>query len=103
MLSLSDCRALIPVGFSISDQGLALIRDQLTALAHAVVDSLSCQKPNSGPMDIGESTFEQLLYSLDDKDRYELTERAAILEFDNNIERRAAERLALRESLLRIQ
>jgi hypothetical protein len=66
MLSLSDCRALIPEDCCITDDELRFGRDQLTALAHSLVDSFHPRKPvNLTPQETDEHGFDSVLQALE--------------------------------------
>ena len=83
-LPLNECRRLLGDGCSLDDAAVLALRDQMYMLARA-----SCAEylvDESASLRIAE---------LPDDERATVEERAAILEFDANMPRRLAERIAL--------
>ena len=92
-LNISDCRRLVDGG---TDEELALVRDQLYAIAEvtvrAFVETRRSNTRDGGPLD-------KALGWLPEEDAEHATERAAIIEFDGGKPRAEAERRALRSIL----
>ena len=85
-LPLEACRRLLGVaGADLADTELATLRDQLYDLAFCVVPTYRLQKPDQ----------EALLQRMPEGDRYQIEERAAVLEFDANMSRSEATKKAL--------
>ncbi len=103
MLPLSRCRELIRQECRLSDSEIELLREQLYALAHIVIDVFAEKQLNGhqnlmqGPASAGTPTKEnfraaQALVPQDDHHRLE--ERAAIMEYEGDLTRDEAERHA---------
>lgn len=93
MLSLQQCRKILGAKLAISDEELATLRDQLYCFAELALDIRDQRQKVVSPGNI----FEQVADSKEDSDV--LLERAAIMEFDGNISRDEAERMAITMSL----
>ena len=112
MLSLAKCREILGTESPESDADLELLRDQLCGLARVVVEGCPRQRRGNGPQTspdaarqaiagaarVGSAVkpagFADALAMLPEKDRYDVEERAAIMEFDGGLNRDAAERAA---------
>jgi len=90
MLSLPQCRHLLPPDSSLTDEELTTLRDQLSTLAHAMIENAAtCRQATEA-------------FDMIDSDTAESTaERAAILEFDAGLNRDVAERAAFTELISR--
>jgi hypothetical protein len=89
MLSLRHCRTILGPKTAISDENLATLRDQLYCLAALALDNRDKTKRTS-------STFRRTEGDAISNEGLEiLRERAAIIEFDGNISRDEAERMAI--------
>jgi len=104
VLSVPDCRRLLGPHSSPADSELQAIRDQLYALAAVVVGvrlehgrhlkekrrSTACAvEPTEG---VAAKPFSTALAMLDEWERERVEERAAILEYEANLDRDTAER-----------
>lgn len=92
MISLERCRKILGPNNAVSDEDLAALREQLYSFAELALDI----RDRNSVLQIA-SGFEQIASSHEDPDS--LRERAAIIEFDGNISRDEAERLAVGLSL----
>ena len=115
MLSLKKCRELLPADSPESDSELELLRDQLYGLARVAVEActpLRCRNsqhnaPDGARRAIGggardnepqePARFFAGLASLPEDERYEVEERAGIMEFEGGLDRGAAEQSAFSE------
>lgn len=90
MLSLEKCRRLIPSNKTLSDSEITRLRDQLYCLADIALTSFLPPKTasNSG------NTFIKASKALTDTQREAWHERSAIMEFEGNLPRSIAERMA---------
>jgi hypothetical protein len=115
MVSLQMCRELLGNDSTLSDTSLELLRDQLYALADIATTELIeqrrngcfenpfgrgfqllvCLKASAATKEVEE--FEEFLRPLSIDEREELEERAAVLEFDGEIERNQAEKVVMME------
>lgn len=94
-LSIEQCRrALSGASAGLSDAEIELAREQLYALAHAL---LRGRKP------IQPAPFSNIAESIGVDDHADVEERAAIMEFDGRLSRDQAERAALAAHLDRPQ
>lgn len=92
-LSIADCRRLVGGG---TDEELALVRDQLYAVADVTVRAfVEIRRANCGDGGL----LDKALDWLSEEDAEHATERAAIIEFDGGKPRAEAERQALRTIL----
>jgi hypothetical protein len=110
MLSLVKCREILGCDSPESDAELELRRDRLYAVARVAVDAyprLQHRKSPQNAPDARQKTFDEVeksgskpagfseaFASLPDEDRYDMEERAAIMEFDGGLDRDAAEQAA---------
>lgn len=87
MISLERCRKVLGPKNGLSDENLATLREQLYCFAELALNIRDCQK--------GKDSFalEQAANSPEDLEA--LRERAAIIEFDGNVLRDEAERIAI--------
>jgi hypothetical protein len=92
MISLERCRKILGPNNTVSDEKLAALREQLYSFAELALDI----RDRSSALHVV-SAFEQIASSHEDPDT--LRERAAIIEFDGNISRDEAERMAVGLSL----
>jgi len=114
MLSLKRCRELVGNEYRLSDSELQRLTERLYEIAHVAVENFKpcpanrkhrhdqtkqkrakTSRPHSGSGSQGD--YATLLALLSDDERYEIEERAAILEFDSGYSREKAEEYALRE------
>jgi hypothetical protein len=93
MISLERCRKVLGPRNAVSDQKLAMLREQLYCLAEFVLDI----RDKAQRVESVNHTFEQVANS--EEDQNVLRERAAIIEFESNISRDEAERMAISLSL----
>ena len=92
MISLERCRKILGPDNPVSDENLAALREQLYSFAELALDI----RDRSSALHVA-SAVEQIAISHEDPDV--LRERAAIIEFDGNICRDEAERMAVGVSL----
>jgi len=92
MISLERCRKILGPDNPVSDENLAALREQLYSFAE-----LALVIRDRSSVSLVASAFEQIASSHEDPDT--LRERAAIIEFDGNISRDEAERMAVELSL----
>lgn len=92
MISLERCRKILGPNNPVSDENLAALREQLYSFAELALDIRD--RSSDSPV---ASAFDQIASSHEDPDV--LRERAAIIEFDGNISRDEAERMAVGLSL----
>lgn len=90
MLSLQHCRKILGAKAAMSDEELITLRDQLYCFAELAL-GVRDQKQKAVPAVA--NTLDQIAGSQEDSDV--LRERAAIIEFDGNISRDEAERMAI--------
>lgn len=93
MLSVKKCREILGHVSPESDADLELLRDQLYTLANASLEVFSSQNGRSVKSPEPASSFTA---EVSEDERYEVEERAAILEFDGGVDRAIAQKLALR-------
>lgn len=109
--TLARCREILGDDCSESDGELELLRDQLCALAHVVVETV-CRQPredvaprplndagrvfSNGAGESPQPSFSHVLATLPEEERYALEERAGIHE-DSGLDRSAAECAAFSE------
>ncbi len=93
MLSLMECRKILGSDCPESDTELEKLRDQFYPLARVVVEA-HLEKPRKHTLPREPECFADALASLPKDERYELEERAAIMEFDGGLDRNAAEHAA---------
>src|SRR6186713_1343954 len=87
-ISLSSCRRhLGPLAIDLSDAEVERLRNQLYGIAGVALNLMS---PTNRA-----TPFASALSSLSEDQRFDVEERAAILEFDGRLTRDQAERLAL--------
>jgi len=112
MLSLEKCRQILGVDAPESNADLEVLRDQFYGLARVVVEACPRQRRQKRPQNAPDAArreidggakvevpskqagFPEALAMLPEEDRYDMDERAAIMEFDGGLERDAAERAA---------
>lgn len=92
MISLERCRKVLGPNNAVSDENLAALRDQLYSFAELALDI----RDRRSDFHVA-SAFEQIASSQEDPDV--LRERAAIIEFDGDVSRDEAERMAVGLSL----
>jgi hypothetical protein len=92
MLSIEQCRALLPPSCSLSNEDLQRVRDQLYAVARVAVD-LRARGAALGP----KGEFDEAAALIPESALDEVEERAAIYEFDAGLRRSVAERRAVSE------
>jgi hypothetical protein len=92
MISLERCRKILGPDNPVSDENLAALREQLYSFAELALDIRDRRSVSQGA-----SAFEQIASSHEDPDT--LRERAAIIEFEGNISRDEAQRMAVGLSL----
>jgi hypothetical protein len=83
MLSLSQCRRLLPHDSKLTDGELTTLREQLYTLAHAMTENAAARPQAAEAFDLIDSGIAELT-----------AERAAIMEFDAGLDRDVAERAA---------
>ena len=96
MLSLENCRGLLSSDSeeALEDRDLELLRDQLYCLARLSVEAFSAVGNENHS-----STFHDALTSFEQSERESIAERAAVIEFDGNVTREAAERIAVSQAV----
>lgn len=97
MLPLHQCRKILGPNCSLTDCQLDQLRDQLYALADIVVDAFCDQRTDISGHDQPSSVnvgFADALRLLPVAERETLQERAAIMEFDGELQHSEAERAA---------
>lgn len=92
MISLERCRKILGPDNPVSDENLAALREQLYSFAELALDI----RDRNSEIHVA-STFEQIASSHQEPDV--LRERAAIIEFDGDVSRDEAERMAVGLSL----
>jgi len=93
MISIEHCRKVLGPRNGLSDESLATLRAQLYCFAELFLDVRDRQQTS----DLELTAFEQVANSPEDLEA--LRERAAIIEFDGNLSRDEAERMAITISL----
>jgi hypothetical protein len=89
-VSLDRCRRLLGAKLPVSDENLALVREQLYCFAELIFDVRADKKNSSN------DTGALLERAAKSKEELEiLQERAAIIEFDADVSRDEAERMAI--------
>jgi hypothetical protein len=112
MLTLERCRQILGDDAPQSNSDLERMRDQLYGLARVVVEACPRQRRGNGLRNAPAgarrtidsaavdkarakpAAFPDALAMLPEDERYEVEERAAIMEFDGGLDRDAAERAA---------
>jgi hypothetical protein len=89
-VSIDRCRKVLGTKLSGSDQNLAMLREQFYSLADLFLDVRADQKNRS---QIGNDLLERAANSKEELEI--LHERAAIIEFDGDVSRDEAERMAI--------
>src|SRR5690242_21780216 len=92
---IERCRSLIDCGYTLPDEQIELVRGQLYVLANAVLDCLPARTP--GLLYRGRNSRSGQLRLVEAEEQSE--ERAAILEFDGDMNRDYAELEATRGEL----
>jgi len=93
MLSIQSCRKLL-AGEAVSDEDLLLLRDQMYALAKLALDRFQSDRLSKQPANLADA-----LCFVGESDRMAIEERAAVLEFEANLKREDAERLAIAHAI----
>ena len=95
MLSIENCKRLLGSEVArLSEDELLSIRDQMYSLAGLVIDRF-VRRSDSQPLAIDD----HLSGILEEQQREVLEERAAVLEFEGNLKREVAERLAVEQAI----
>jgi hypothetical protein len=94
MLSLDNCRRYLRTDEDISDEELAIVREQLFALAGTLLDFWKNER--AGTTEIRSIDSAKEFFAPDQVESIE--ERAAVIEFDGNYSRDEAERLAIKSA-----
>lgn len=90
MLSLQNCRKLLTGECEeVGDSELMLVRDQLYDLARLTLEQFVNRR----------ASFNSVLESFGQSEKEVIEERAAIMEFEGNLEREAAERIAISRAI----
>jgi len=90
MLSLQNCRKLLKgEREELEDTELTLVRDQFYELARLTVEQFANQR----------AAYNSVLESFEPTEKEVIEERAAVLEFEGNIERETAEKLAITQAI----
>lgn len=112
MLTLERCRQILGDEVPVSDADLERWRDQLYGLARVVVEACPRKRRGKGLPHVPDAArraidgtargtkpagFPDAVAMLPEDERYEVEERAAILEFDGELDRGAAEQSAFSE------
>ena len=97
MLSLLKCREILCCESPESDSDLEILRDQLYGLARVVVEALPRNRRRNPVYKAPDEPagFPDALAMLPEAERYEVEERAGIMEFDGGLDRDTAEREAI--------
>jgi hypothetical protein len=94
MLSLENCRRYLGPDDDISDEELAIAREQLSTLAGTLLDFWKSERARKTEIRSLESARQFLApYQVES-----IEERAAVIEFDGNYSRDEAERLAIKSA-----
>lgn len=93
IISLERCHKVLGPKNRLSDENLATLRDQLYCFAELLLEVRDRQKTSYSEL----FAFEQAANSPEDLEA--LRERAAIIEFEGNLSRDEAERMAITISL----
>ena len=93
MLSLDRCRQIVGSESVFPDSKLKLLRDELYSLAEVAIDVLKEKTAEEVPV----IRFSTLLERIPPNMRYEIEERAAIMELDGGMSREESERTAFRD------
>jgi hypothetical protein len=94
MLSIEQCRALLPADCGLSDRDIEDLREQTYSLAGLLVHHFLKQAHNSGAKLSHAGSFRAALQLVPKDQQAEIEERAAIVEFDGGLTRDEAERTA---------
>jgi hypothetical protein len=115
MLSLKRCREILGTDSPETESDLELLRDQLCGLARVVVEACPAQRRRNSQRNAPDGArqafhgaargnepkelacFSEALARLPEEERYEVEERAGIMEFDGGLDRGAAEQAAFSE------
>jgi hypothetical protein len=115
MLSLKRCREILGADSPETESDLELLRDQLYGLARVAVEACPTQRRRNSQRNAPDGArqaiktasrnnepkesvrFSEALASLSEEERYEVEERAGIMEFDGGLDRSAAEQAAFSE------
>jgi hypothetical protein len=112
MLSVKQCREILGADSPESEADLELLRDQLYGFARVAVEACPRKRREKGlphspdtarrafdsaAKDNEPQNFPDAVAMLPEDERYELQERAAIVEFDGGLDRSAAEQAAFSE------
>lgn len=90
MLSLQNCRLLLKGDSEeVEDTDLTVIRDQFYELARLTLEQFVNRR----------ASFNSVLESFEETEKEAIEERAAVLEFEGNLERETAERIAISQAL----
>lgn len=92
-LTTAECRKILGKDFSITDDRLDRLRDELYALAELVTERFSATAPLPDPSPL--ARFDSALALLPDAERADVAERAAIMQFDGGVSADEAERAAV--------
>jgi hypothetical protein len=101
VLTLQQCRKLVGADCDLSDNELEVAREQLYALAALTIDVVTDRKRtrlrlvSPKPSSLPAPSFMAALNLIENDQRNEIEERAAILEYDANLSRDEAERTAI--------
>jgi hypothetical protein len=110
MLTLERCRQILGDEVPVSDSDLERWRDQLYGLARVVVEACPRKRRGKGLPHVPDAArraidgmargtepagFPEAVAMLPEDERYEVEERAGIMEFDGGLDRNAAERVAM--------
>ncbi len=93
MLPLDECRRILGPDSDLSDQGIERLCGQLCDLAAVMIEGFEEQRRAPEVL----TGNEEQLAMIPEDDRYEVEERAAIIEFLGGKSRSEAERLALQQ------
>ena len=96
MLSLKRCREILGADSPETESDLELLRDQLYGLVRVAVEAIP-QKPRKNSPPRPPECLTEALALLPEEERYEVEERAGIMEFEGGLERGAAEQAAFSE------
>jgi len=112
-IPVEHCRRILGKDCGLTDGELGLLRDQLYALARVAVEACPRQRRGEGPHNAPDAArrtidraarvqvpqkpagFPDAVAMLPEDDRYDVEERAAIMEHDGGLKRDMAERAAM--------
>ncbi len=89
MLSIKRCREVLGNKVALEDDEIQQLRDQLYSLANAILDI--SPRTSSGP----ETNLDAVSHLMTEEEAEEVSERAAVREFDGHMPREEAERAAV--------